>query len=584
MSNHELYSASCVVADTITIQKMFNAPSTLSFKEAAKYDATSTFSKLDTVTYTDPDAGLLFKGILINKKRVGSGMEYQQWEARDQVIRELSRTIYRHSTGSSFVYNAVGGFASNIFSVKEVLEKVLSSAVSNVSSLDAYVLPSASTANLPETRWKGKTYLDVINQLFGYLPNWGYYTAYGASGTTTFTAVDFVAGGASQTVTIGDGSDTTPSATRNVIRLELSEGAENKFKVITAEGTGEFEERYRVALSPAWDVSATAGIVLTKYADTGNQWDNLTLTGVTDGQQLDMLCTYVFPVADQINILSGSTTVCAATVSPVGASGTVTLSAVGGSGISGSIERVGTAAVDASTYWIVSENAIENENKLWSASSAITDLFMVENNETGQYEPFRAPVIAYYISSSSVIIMAPLEPSEYYQDPLDLRTSNKVLYTEVFSNAGLEYSTATASNFYISYTARTGDFKKQVTASSTALDGEKIWQDDNWCKYTINERWNMSATGTVVYNTTATMSSLLNDLADIYQTEGKGGGVVTFKYGDIPFNLGDKITNLENLRVGSLRFVPDKREVTMQLTNDLAAMPINYYLKGRYGG
>ena len=310
MATHELYSASAVAANSITMQKMFNAPSTLSFREAVKYDATSTFSLQDTVTYTDPDAGLFFKGILINKSRVGAGMEYQQWKARDIVIRQLDRTIYRHSTGSSFVYNKIETEASSLLSVKEVLQEVLTAAVSAISSLDAYSLPSATTADLPETRFSGQTYKDVIDALFNFLPNWGYYTAYGASGTATFTVVDFVAGGASQTVTIGDGTDATLSATRNVISINLSDGAENKFKTITAEGLGTFEERYRVQMSPAWDLSAT---------------------------------------------------------------GTVT-----------------TADI------------------LWSASSAITDLFMVENYETGEWEPYRAPCIVYYISASTVCLQATL--------------------------------------------------------------------------------------------------------------------------------------------------------------------------------
>ena len=156
--------------------------------------------------------------------------------------------------------------------------------------------------------------------------------------------------------------------------------------------------------------------------------------------------------------------------------------------------------------------------------------------------------------------------------------------TTAFTNAGYSYSTATASNFYISYTARTADFKKQITASSTALDGEKIWQNDDWCKYTIVQRWNISATSTVVYNTTATMSSLLGDFSDVWQTLGKSGGVITFKYGDIPFELGDKITNLDNLRVGAIKLNPDRRECTLNLTNDLQSLPVNYYLQRKRRG
>ena len=174
-----------------------------------------------------------------------------------------------------------------------------------------------------------------------------------------------------------------------------------------------------------------------------------------------------------------------------------------------------------------------------------------------------------------------MDPSEYGQETYDIVTPGSEILTDFFVNNGFTATTSTISNCVISYTARTANFKKTKTSTSTVLDGEKIIQDETWAKYTITKRWNLSATSTVVYNSSATMNAILDDYEQIYLKENIDGQVVTLKYGDIPYNLGDKITNFDNLRVGGIVITPEQRQITLRLTDDLRAMPLAYYARLR---
>jgi len=204
MANHELYTSTAAVKNSVVIQRNFNMASTLTFQEPKRYDATSTFSLLDTVTYTDPEAGLLFEGVLISKNPKASARnESIGWSCQDAAMRDIARTIYRTTASSTFKYNVIGNTQTT--TVKDVLQEVLSSAASVLSSIDGYTLPTATTAVIPATTYSGQTYKSIIDDLMRQVPNWGYYPLYGASGTVTLTVVDFVAGGASQTITVGDG-------------------------------------------------------------------------------------------------------------------------------------------------------------------------------------------------------------------------------------------------------------------------------------------------------------------------------------------------------------------------------------------
>jgi len=482
MADHELYSATAVAKGSLQIQRSFNMASTLNFQEAIPYDATSTYSLMDTVTYTDPDAGILFEGVLIAKKPSGApGKEFVGWTCQDTALRALAREIWRTSDTSTFRYNIVG--LTQTTTVKDVLQDVLSSAVSTLSQIDAYSLPSATTAVIPETTYSGQTYKSVIDDLMRQVPNWAYHAVYGVSGTVTLTVTDMVNGGTNRTVDIGDGSDTvftTSTESTHVVNLNTQTGADGKFKKLTLEGVGDFTEYYRVShLQPAWG-SATA-----------------------------------------------------------------------------------------------------TANRLFSVTNACTDIFTVQDDETGEWKFYRAPVMLYYISGSALLAYTTLDPSEYYQDPYDPYTPGNLILTDFFERAGKTWTSGTAANFRISYTARMDNFSKTLSASSTALDGEKIIQDETWGKYTIVERWNLSATNTVVYNTSATMNAILDDYGAIYLRPNKDGRVVTFQYGDIPYELGDKITNLDNLRVASMQINPDARTITMTLSDDLEALPLNYYARLR---
>ena len=95
------------------------------------------------------------------------------------------------------------------------------------------------------------------------------------------------------------------------------------------------------------------GFTFTEYDDTEDQWGTLTLEGVEVDQQLDMACVYMAGLIDSVSISVGATTVCQGSKDPIGSTGTFTLSEQNSSGISGTLERTGTAANDTATYWIV---------------------------------------------------------------------------------------------------------------------------------------------------------------------------------------------------------------------------------------